>query len=368
MISLFGLEKQYAHIKKFINKDINECLDSQTFILGDNVKKFENSLTKHFKSKHFISCANGTEALFLALLSSGKLKRGDYVMVPSFTFASTAEIVTWLGCKPIFFDIDEYTFNSDIIHIKNTYYNSKFRNKIKGLISVDIFGNPVNYQMISSFCKKNDILFISDGAQALGAKIKNKLTNNLVEFFCTSFFPTKPLGCYGDGGGLFVSSEKHYNKILSLRSHGKSRDKYDYENIGLNSRLDEIQASILLNKLKIFDQEIKNRNIIFQKYSRELSHKYKFQKIENYSAIGLCSILVEGDGMRNKIKKYLEDCKIQCGIYYPNLICDTEAYKKYPKTGIKNAKKISQTIISIPCHAYLNDKEVEYIVSALKDF
>ena len=274
-ISFSGIDIQLNLNKKKIIHAISKTLENGQYIMGPEVKKLELELSSFCNSKYSITCANGTDAITLALMGLN-FDANDYIVTPAFGFISTVESPTQLGIKPIFVDINKDNFSININELKKIIVKAKKENiKIKGVITADLFGIPANYFELLEVCKENNLLWINDGAQAFGSKYNNKSITLYSDVTTTSFFPSKPLGCYGDGGCVFTESKKIASRIASLRVHGKGENKYDNILVGLNSRLDSIQAVILLEKLKLFKKEIKRRNEISDFYLRNLCKHVK---------------------------------------------------------------------------------------------
>ena len=256
LMEFINLKKQFKKIKPNVERRIFSILDKTNFILGEEVQELENKLSKFSNIKHSITCANGTDAIILSMMALG-VKKGDVVFCPSFTYAATAEAIVLSGATPFFVDIDEASYNLDITSLKDAIEVSKKKKyKISGIVSVDLFGNMANHTAINKIAKENNIWHVADKAQSFGAYYKNKEISQLFDIATTSFFPAKPLGCYGDGGAIFTSNDKLAEILKSLRVHGKGQNKYDNVRIGMNSRLDTIQAGILIEKLKLFPNEI----------------------------------------------------------------------------------------------------------------
>ena len=271
-MQFIDLKAQYEKMSLEINQNIQNVLNSGQYMMGDYVQQLEKELAAYVGVKHCVTCANGTDALQLALMV-WDVKVGDAVFVPSFTFYSTAEVVSIVGATPIFIDTDPRTFNIDANHlekaIKDILKEGKLTPKI--IITVDLFGQPANYDEIMKIAHKYNLLTLEDGAQGFGGSINGKMACSFGDIATTSFFPAKPLGCYGDGGALFTDSDEYYQLLISLRVHGKGTFKYDNVRIGMNSRLDTIQAAILLPKLHAFkNYELDKRNEYAELYTEYL--------------------------------------------------------------------------------------------------
>ena len=266
-IDFIDLKAQRLRIGKAMDDAILAAVHEGNYILGPQVKQFEIELAKFCGAKQAAGCANGTDAIALCLMAIG-LKPGEAVICPSFTFAATAEVVAWLGATPVFAEIDEATYNLDPKGLPAALEMAKRSGlKPRAVIAVDLFGHPADYDAIEAFCKENKLLLISDSAQGFGGTYKGRTTGAIGDFATTSFFPAKPLGCYGDGGALFTANDEHFAIIRSLQVHGKGADKYDNVRIGVNSRLDTLQAAVLLQKIAVYADEIEKRQIVAARYS-----------------------------------------------------------------------------------------------------
>ena len=262
-MEFIDLKEQYKRLRKEINDNITKVLDDGNYIMGEEVKTLEKELAEYVGCKYCATCANGTDALSIAVMALD-IKAGDAVFVPTFTFYATAEIVSFAGATPIFVDVDERTFNMDVVKLEKAVRQviEETDLKPKAIIPVDLFGQPAEYEKINEIAKKYNLYIIEDSAQGFGGDINGKKACSFGDIATTSFFPAKPLGCYGDGGAIFTDNEELYNKILSIRVHGKGSFKYDNIRVGMNSRLDTIQAAILLPKLKAFrEYELDERNV-----------------------------------------------------------------------------------------------------------
>ena len=265
------LKQQYQLHKKQIDDAVQRVLINTNFIQGSEVSHLEEVLAEYVGVKHCITCANGTDALQLALMT-WNIGVGDAVFVPDFTFFSSGEVVTLVGATPIFVDIDEDTYNISPQSLEQAiqYVLEQTNLKPRVIIAVDLFGQPADYEQIKKIAEKYNLLILEDGAQGFGGRIGTKKACSFGDISTTSFFPAKPLGCYGDGGALFTENDEWAELLRSYRIHGKGKDKYDNVRIGLNSRLDTIQAAILLEKIKFFDEEIKECNQVAEEYNKGL--------------------------------------------------------------------------------------------------
>jgi len=367
-ISLFGLDRQYKSIKRKINNAVSKCLKTQDFIEGRAVDVLENKLSNYVNNTHCITCGSGTDALLLALMALD-VKPGDYVIVPALSFIASADVILRLGAIPIFCDINKNTFcmcEKKLSKCINSLVSSN--KKIKAIIYVELFGNPGNVEVIINLSKEYNIPLISDNCQSFGRidyDSYNKTKSFNADISCTSFFPTKPLGCYGDGGAVFTNCDIIHNKIRSLKHHGF--DGYNYKDIGINSRLDTIQAVILLEKLKILDSEILKRNIIKNRYIENLNCSFQSKSYYNQtSAISLFSIK---SSKRLNIMNNLILHNVAFKIYYNKPLYENLLFANikdpYYLDSIKfcyNTRNICKRILSIPCHAYLKTSEIDKII------
>ena len=362
-----NLNKQYLKNKSAIDQSIKQVLNKSNFILGKEVHELEKKLSKFVKSKYCITVSSGTDALLIALLSIN-LKKNDEVIIPNFNYVSSIEVVRLLGGKPILIDV-----NINNALIDTNLIEKKITSKTRAIIPSNLFGLMPDYQKINKIKKKYKNLFIiEDAAQSFGSSLNNIMSCNVADVSCTSFFPTKILGAYGDSGAIFTNSKKLYSKIIQIRNHGQIK-KYNHNYIGLNARLDTLQASIILIKLKIFKREKKVRKSIFQTYSKYISKNFQSSEIlilekNKYNILNYSyfTILVK---QRSKLIKILTKSKIPYIIYYPKTLSQQKAYsnKQVTKNCI-NSVKITKKIISLPLNAYINKKELIVILGALKDF
>ena len=365
-IKFLDLLKQQKTIEKKLKANLEKVLLDSKFIMGPEVKELENCLQKYTKANHCITCSSGTDALILSLLSLD-IGKGDIVFCPSFTFPATAEAILMVGAKPVFIDVGRKTYNICHKNLINSIEKCKKKNlSIKAVIPVDLYGLPANYDKINSIAKSFNLKVIADAAQSFGGMFRNKKVGSLTEITTTSFFPAKPLGCYGDGGAVFTNNLNVKEKLESLRAHGKGKGKYDITRMGMNARLDTIQAAILLSKLEIFDWEIKERNRIAKIYSREFESIFHIPVIPEDS-ISVWAQYTLQSSKRDKIISYLKEYNIPSMIYYPKPMHVQPAYKEFMlNKELKQSIELSKKVFSIPIHPYLKDLEVEYIIENLK--
>ena len=368
MMDFIDLKQQQKLIRKNVEKRIAKVLDHGQYIQGPEIKELEKELSSYSKSKFVLCCSSGTDALLLGLIALG-LKPNEGVIVPSFTFASTAEAVCMLGGIPFFSDVKLDTYNICEESILKTINKAeKLGIYLKGIITVGLFGQPSDIDRIKQVAKLNNLWIFDDAAQSFGAKYKDKISGNLCDISATSFFPAKPLGCYGDGGALFTNEENLYKIAYSSHLHGMGNNKYEYDRIGMNGRMDTIQAAILLEKLTIFKSELVKREKIAKHYIKSfltLNTNIKLPKIikNTNSSWAQFTIQLPLNCDREKFQKLMKERNIPTAIYYPIPIHCQSPYKNFPisSDNLKNTMELSNCVISLPMHPYLSTKDIEYI-------
>ena len=368
------LKKQYAVLKNDIDCHIDEVINSGRFIGGSKVSELEEKLAAYVGVKHCVTCANGTDALELALMAWG-IGNGDAVFVPDFTFFSSGEVVAFLGATPIFVDVDERTFNIDVASLEMAISEVVKEGKLKPsvVIPVDLFGLPANYAEIRKVTDKYGLKILEDGAQGFGGEIHGKRACSFGDISTTSFFPAKPLGCYGDGGAIFTDDDEVVELIRSYCVHGKGKMKYDNVRIGMNSRLDSIQAGILLPKLAAFvDYEVKDVNIAAAKYTKLLNGLVDTPFIPEgfLSSWAQYTIKLESREQRDELQTFLTEKSIPSMVYYPKQMHNQEAFAYMNKYGIDYSvtNKLCDTVLSLPIHPYISDEDIKTVLSAIKEF
>lgn len=361
------LKAQYKKLKTEIDANIQRVLNHGHYLMGPEVAELEQQLAEYVGVKHCITCANGTDALHMVLMAWG-IKKGDAVFVPTFTFMSTAEVVSLVGATPVFTDIDLKTFNMDAVSLEQQIEKVIEEGKLtpKAVIPVDLFGQPADYSKILPVAKKYNLLVLEDGAQGFGGDINGKKACSFGDAATTSFFPAKPLGCYGDGGAIFTDDDKLAELLVSIRIHGKGKEKYDNVRIGLNSRLDTIQAAILLPKLKAFkDYELQKRNEVAAAYTEGLKDKYVTPTILPgfTSSWAQYTLLLDNAQQRTKLQAKLKDAGIPSMVYYPKCLHQQNCYAELGyKTGdLPNAERASQGVLSLPLPIYNNEQLLSII-------
>lgn len=370
-MEFIDLKKQYEVLKEDINSNIEKVLNQGAYIMGPEVKELEEQLANYVGVKYCATCANGTDALSLALMALD-IKEGDAVFVPSFTFYASAEVVSLQKATPIFVDSDSRTFNIDVEKLEKAILKVKEETKLtpKAIIAVDLFGQPANYVEIDKIAKKYNLLVIEDGAQGFGGSIDGKMACSFGTIATTSFFPAKPLGCYGDGGAIFTNDEELYNLILSYRVHGKGSFKYDNVRVGMNSRLDTLQAGILLPKLKAFeDYELVDRNKWADVYTEKLKDYVKTPVVpEGYiSSWAQYTLILNSEEERNFVQNYLKEKQIPSMVYYPKPLHKQTVYETYNFNldDLETCENLSKCVLSLPMHPYLDKDTVNTVSDAI---
>ena len=352
-----------------IDAAVARVLNHCQFILGPEVKAFETELAAFCGARHVITCASGTDALVLALRAMG-VGPGDAVLCPSFTFCATAEVAALVGATPVFVDVDATTFNIDAKHIAGAVAAAKEAGlKPKAIIPVDLFGLPADHGAIAAAARADNLLVLDDAAQGFGATYNNRRLGTFGQATATSFFPAKPLGCYGDGGAVMTDDDSVGDALRSLRVHGQGSDKYDNVSIGLASRLDTIQAAILREKLKIFPDEIDSRNKVARRYNEGLADVATVPSVPagSTSVWAQYTIRVSGE-RRDAMGATLKAEGIPTAIYYPIPLHRQQAYRHYPvgKGGVAVSDRLASEVISLPMHAYLDAATQDRIIDATR--
>lgn len=353
---------------KFL-KAFEKILNHGAYCQGPETHELEAKLAEYSNAKYCVTCGSGTDALILPLMA-WDVKAGDAIFVSSFTFVASAEAPVILGATPIFVDSDPNTYNMDPKDLQRAIDEVKKEGKLnlKAVIAVDIFGSPCDYDAITKIAHDNGMKVLSDAAQSYGSTYNGKRAGNIADMTATSFYPTKPLACYGDGGAVLANTENEYDLMVSCRVHGMSKaDRYDNIRMGLNSRMDSFQGAVVLQKLTVFDQELKNREVAAQRYDNELSSYFGKQTILSNasSARALYTITCED---RDELMAYLKEKGIPCGAYYPRPVNTQTAYTKWNTRSLPICEKLSKTVLSIPMHAYLDQDEMSYIIESMNEF
>ena len=367
-MNFIDLPAQQQRIRDKIEKNIKSVLDHGKYVNGPELSELEKKLADYVGVRHAVGCASGTDALLMPLLAYG-IRPGDAIFTTPFTFIATAEVIQLLGATTVFVDVEPDTFNIDVKKLEDEIIRAKKKGglKPKGIIPVDIFGQTADYDEINAIAKKHSLFVIEDAAQSFGATYRGRKACSLADVGATSFFPAKPLGCYGDGGMIFTDDKSMYDKLVSIRVHGQGSDKYDNVRIGINGRIDTMQCAVLLAKFEIFDEEISLRQEVAKRYSEGLkdSVKVPFVKKDNLSAWAQYSIM---HPERERIISKLNENKIPTAIYYPKPLHLQTAFSHLGhKAGdFKVSEEISNKIFSLPMHPYLKKEDQDRIIDIIK--
>lgn len=368
------LKTQYQKYKQEIDSAIYGVISNANFIGGKEVQELEEQLARYVGVKHCISCANGTEAMTL-LMMAWDIKEGDAVFVPDFTFFSTGEVVSFRGATPVFVDVDKETFNIDPVKLEEAIINTIKGGKLtpKVIIAVDLFGLPADYHNIEKLAEKYNLLLLEDSAQGFGGNINGKRACSFGDAATTSFFPAKPLGCYGDGGAIFTNNSCLAELLKSIKNHGKGKDKYDNIRIGLNSRLDSVQAAILKVKLNAFiDHELTDVNKVYQLYTENLKGYVNTPKIPDgfYSSFAQYTIKLEDKGQRDSLQLSLKEHGIPSMVYYAKPMHRQQAfsYLDFNDEDFKSTNELCDIVLSLPMHPYLSERDIYFICNTIKEF
>lgn len=368
------LGKQYARMKTQIDEQMQAVLNSTNFIQGKQVRELENSLAEYVGVKHCITCANGTDALQLALMA-WNIGAGDAVFVPDFTFFSSGEVVSAVGAAPVFVDVDNNTYNISIDSLQKMIEKTRAEGKLtpKVIVAVDLFGQPAEYEEIKKLANQYQMYVLEDGAQGFGGRIGDAKACSFGDISTTSFFPAKPLGCYGDGGAIFTDNDEWAELIKSLRVHGKGESKYDNVRIGMNSRLDTLQAAVLLAKLPIFDKaELQAVNELATYYNDKLKEYVKIPVVKDgyYSSWAQYTIQLENQAVRDGLQQFLKESGIPTAVYYQKPMHCQKAFaeQEYCDEDYKNTTQLSKTVLSLPFHPYMDAEERELVVRKIVEY
>lgn len=367
------LKKQYQVLKKDIDEAMIEVATNCNFINGQQVRDLEKELAEYVGVKHCVTCGNGTDALTMAMMAWG-IREGDAVFVPDFTFFSSGEIVSHAGATPVFVDVDIDTFNISVESLEKAVKKVLAEGKLtpKAVVAVDLFGLPADFDSVKKVADKYSLLVLEDGAQGFGGNINGKTACSFGDISTTSFFPAKPLGCYGDGGAVFTDDDEIAKLLESIRVHGKGEMKYDNVRIGLNSRLDTIQAAVLSVKLKAFaDYELIDINDVADKYTAALSGIVKTPVVPEgfYSSWAQYTIQLKDKETRDRLQASLKEKGIPSMVYYPKPMHRQEAFagQAYDDADFPNTIKLCDTVLSLPMHPYLSDEDIDEVVSVIRN-
>ncbi|MBI5193431.1 MAG: DegT/DnrJ/EryC1/StrS family aminotransferase [Nitrospirae bacterium] len=361
-LNFIDLKQQYTKYKSEIDQGIAEVVNSTQFIMGPKVSELEQTLAEYVGVRFGISVSSGTDALLLALLAYG-VKSGDEILCPPFTFIATAEVIALLGAKPVFVDIDEKTYNINPLLIEE-----KINKNTKGTIPVSLYGQAAEMDAINAIADRHGIFVVEDGCQSFGSIYKGKRSCGFRDIGVTSFFPSKPLGCYGDGGMIFTDNEEKAGIMKSLRDHGQEK-RYKHKYIGINGRLDAIQAAVLLAKFRHFEEEVKLREIKAFYYNEGLRDVVITPYVENYNSSVYAQYSIRTD-RRDDLSKYLNDNGIPTAIHYPIPLHFQEAfnYLGYKEGDFPVSEKVSSEILSLPMFPFITNEEQDYVIGKVREF
>ena len=368
------LKTQYAVLKDEMDKAILDVVASSAYVMGPKIKEMELAFADYVGVKHCIACNSGTDALLLAL-KAWDVKPGDAVFVPSFTFFASAEVIAMQGATPVFVDVNGDTFNMDVADLEHKIEQTLNAGKLtpRVVIAVDLFGLPADFVAIRKVADKYGLLVLEDGAQGFGGRIGERKACTFGDISTTSFFPAKPVGCYGDGGAVFTNNEEWAQLMDSYHVHGKGSDRYDNIRIGMNSRMDSIQAAILLVKLKAFNEhELVDVNKVAARYTEQLHDVVKTPVVPQgfYSSWAQFTLQVENKEVRTGLQTELKNLDIPTAIYYPIPMHRQTAfnYLNLEDNRCPVADRLADTVISLPIHPYLSEADQDMICKAVRDF
>jgi dTDP-4-amino-4,6-dideoxygalactose transaminase len=369
-IPFIDVAAQRRRLGAAVDAAITRVTEHCQFILGPEVRALEAELASFCGARHAVSCASGTDALVLVLMAKG-IGPGDAVVCPSFTFCATAEVVALLGATPVFADVDEATFNIDPASLERAIAKAKRLGlKPRAVIPVDLFGLPADYDQIAAIAAAESIFILDDAAQAFGATYRGRPLGTFGLATATSFFPAKPLGCYGDGGAIFTDDDELAALLVSLRVHGQSTtDKYDNVRVGLTGRLDTMQAAVLLEKLKIFPDEIAARNAAAERYNNALGNVAGVPRVpDGHTSVWAQYTIRVEPGRRAELAAALKAEGIPTAIYYPKPLHRQTAYERcpYAEGGLPVSDRLADEVISLPIHAYLDEPTQDRIIDAVQ--
>lgn len=367
------LQAQYKALKNEIDSALLQVASDCNFISGKQVTELEQQLAEYVGVKHCVTCGNGTDALSMVMMA-WDVKPGDAVFVPDFTFFASGEVVSFEGATPVFYDVCEETFNADVASLECAIQAVIEEGVLhpKAIVAVDLFGQPADYVALQEVAKKYNLLLLEDGAQGFGGKIGEQISCSFGDAATTSFFPAKPLGCYGDGGAVFTNDDTVVDYLRSIRVHGKGSFKYDNVRIGWNSRLDTIQAAVLQVKLKAFaSYELKNVNEVAVKYTELLKDVVKTPIVPQnmYSSWAQYTLRLESEDQRDALQTYLKEQGIPSMVYYPKPMHQQLAFdgnRNYVDCPV--TEKLCKTVLSLPMHPYMTDEEINTVAFHVKEF
>lgn len=368
-VPFIDLKAQQSRLRGRIDAAIARVLDHGQYILGPEVALFEEELARFTGAEHVVSCANGTDALTMVHLAEA-VGPGDAVLVPSMTFVATVEPTLLCGATPVYVDVDPRSFNISPSGLDDAHARAKRAGlRPRMVIPVDLYGLPADYDPIMEFAEAHGLVVVADAAQSMGARRGDARTGTMGHYTCTSFFPAKPLGCYGDGGAVLTDDAEAAERLRSIRYHGKGQDKYDNVRVGLNSRLDTLQAAILREKLRVLDDELKARERIAQRYTALLDGAVETPAVPNSTRSAWAQYTIMTD-RRDALQSALKAQGIPTAVYYPNPLHRQSAYSGglVPEAGLPATERVASRILSLPMHPYLDEGVQDRIVGAVRGF
>lgn len=369
-IEFVDLKSQYSRIKVEIDSAIQQVLDDGRYVLGPALTEFEDAAAQFVGAKYCVGVSSGTDALVLPLMAAG-IGSGDAVFVPSFTYTASAEVILLVGATPVFVDVDRATMNispASLVAAIDRVRDAGDLNP-RAVIAVDLFGLPADYERLGSISDEAGILLLSDAAQSFGGQAGNRRVGTLAPVTATSFYPAKPLGCYGDGGAIFTDDESLKDVLVSLRTHGTGSHKYDVLRVGMNARLDTIQAAILSQKLAIFEDEMSKREHVAEAYDAALADVVEIPPRSPHLQSAWAQYTIKTDD-RDDLQSYLGEQGVPTVVYYPKPMHMQTAYKRYagePRT-LEVSTRLCDEVLSIPMHPYLSPEHIDHITSSISRF
>ncbi|OQM75165.1 DegT/DnrJ/EryC1/StrS family aminotransferase [Manganibacter manganicus] len=369
-MQFIDLGAQRERIRDRLKAAMEHVVDDGRYILGPQVTEFEQKLAAYVGVKHVVACANGTDALLLPLLAAG-IGPGDAVFVPSFTFAATAEVVALTKAEPVFVDVGPQTYNidTDSLEAAIAMVRQEGRLQPKAIIPVDLFGLAADYQAIMAIAKREGLLVIEDAAQSIGGQAESSRCGAFGDVAGTSFYPAKPLGCYGDGGAMFTNDAEMAEKLRSFAFHGKGETQYDNIRVGINSRLDTLQAAILIEKLAILEDEMEARRKVADRYAKGLSDIVTAAANPDHGRSAWAQYAIETP-KRDGLKAHLQEKGIPSVIYYVKPLHAQTAYNRYPRTptGLAVSEGLPERILCLPMHPYLSEADQDRIIETIRNY
>ncbi len=369
-MQFIDLKAQYQRLQPDIDRAVMQVLEHGRYIMGPEIEELEGKLADFVNSRHCICCSSGTDALLMPLMAAG-IGPGDAVFTTPFTFFATPEVIALLGATPVFADIKPDSYNLDPEALEHAILETKQQGRLtpRAIISVDLFGLCADYDILNDLADRHNLLLIEDGAQAFGAMYKGRRAPSLAPVGATSFFPAKPLGCYGDGGAVFTNHDETAANLRSIRVHGQGQDRYNNHRIGLNARMDTIQAAVLLQKLKIYEEEIEKRQQAAERYKQGLQGAVaKLPSIPPDCQSVFAQFCVESEN-RETIQQALKNENIPSPIYYVTPMHLLEAFSSLGgrKGDFPVAEAVAEHIFALPFHPYLEDHEIDHICQVITD-